>query len=142
MPPGASWHSPPSSPAAPPPAARAPPPTTTNTRGPPGGASTDRYVDIRGLAECDAVADQWVVTWELTNHVDVAGTIGNVRAYPASRPLVGLPSRIQPGETIRGEQRLLADEYTGEIRFDVNWDDGPVTYDHHWPVYIYVRCGA
>ncbi|GIG21091.1 hypothetical protein Cch01nite_18150 [Cellulomonas chitinilytica] len=109
---------------------------------PPASASSDRDIAIRGLAQCDAVAGQWVVTWEVTNHADVTGTIGNVRAYPASRPLVGLPSRIQPGETVRGEQRLLASEYSGEILFDVNWDDGPVTYDHHWPIYIYLYCGG
>lgn len=109
---------------------------------PPASATNDHSLDIRGLAQCDAVAGQWVVTWELTSRADVPGTIGDVRAYPASRPLVGLPSRIQPGETIRGEQRLLGSEYSGEIVFDVNWDDGQVTYDHHRPIYIYARCAA
>jgi hypothetical protein len=108
----------------------------------PPAAASDHRLDLRGLATCDVVADQWVVTWELTSHADVPGTIGNVRAYPASRPLVGLPGRIQPGETIRGEQRLLSSEYTGQIVLDVNWDDGLVTYDHHWPIYIYARCGV
>ncbi|MGY4642359.1 hypothetical protein [Cellulomonas sp. URHB0016] len=109
---------------------------------PPASATSSHFIWIRGLAQCDPVADQWLVTWELTSSADVPGTIGNVRAYPAGRPLVGMPNRIQPGETIRGEQRLLSSEYTGEIIFDVNWDDGLVTYDHHWPVYIFVRCGA
>jgi len=107
---------------------------------PPASATSSHVLWIRGLAECDAVAGEWVVTWEVTSTAEVPGTIGNVRAYPAGRPLVGMPNRIQPGETVRGEQRLLASEYTGQIVFDVNWDDGSVTYDHHWPVYIYVRC--
>jgi hypothetical protein len=114
---------------------------TTALAGPP-AAAAEHYVDVRGLAACDAVAGQWVVTWELTSRAEVPGTIGNVRAFPASRALVGLPVRIQPGETIHGEQRLLASEYSGEIRFDVNWDDGLVTYDHHRPIYIFIRCSA
>lgn len=108
----------------------------------PAAADGSRFVAVRGLAVCDPVADRWVVTWELTSHADVAGTIGNVRVEPAGRPLVGLPNRLPPGGTITGEQRLLADEYTGSIAFDVNWDDGPVTYDHHWPIYIRTHCGA
>jgi hypothetical protein len=108
----------------------------------PASASTSRWVEIRGLAVCDPVAGQWVVTWEVTNHSESWGTLGNVRALPAARALVGLPDRLPPGDTIRGEQRLLAWEYTGSITFDVNWDDGVVTYDHTWPVYIKITCRA
>jgi hypothetical protein len=39
-------------------------------------------------------------------------------------------------------QRLLAHEYTGYLIFDVNWDDGVVTYDHAWPIYIRITCRA
>jgi hypothetical protein len=108
----------------------------------PASASSSHHIDIRGLAVCDAATQQWVVTWELTSYADTPGTIGNVRVHPAGRPLVGMPNRIQPGETIRGEQRMLSWEYTGEILFDVNWDDGLVTYNHHWPVYIKGTCGT
>lgn len=108
----------------------------------PASSSTSRWVDVRGLAVCDPVAGQWVVTWEVTNHSELWGTLGNLRALPAGRPLVGLPNRLPPGGTIRGEQRLLASEYSGSIAFDVNWDDGVVTYDHTWPVYIKITCRA
>ncbi|MDC7121201.1 hypothetical protein OMK64_06600 [Cellulomonas fimi] len=108
----------------------------------PAGADADHPVDIRGLARCDSAAGEWVVTWEVTNRAGVAGTIGNVRAYPAGRALVGMPNRVQPGESVHGEQHLLASEYSGEIVFDVNWDDGAVTYQHHWPVHIRASCAG
>ncbi|AEE45953.1 hypothetical protein [Cellulomonas fimi] len=108
----------------------------------PPATGADRFLDIHGTATCDSEHGQWVVTWALTNHAEVAGTFGNVRAYPASRPLVGLPDRIQPGQTVTAEQRLLATEHSGEILLDVNWDDGVVTYDHHWPVYIKTHCAT
>ncbi len=103
-------------------------------------ASSSHWLDIRGIAACDAAMRRWIVTWSVTSHSDVTGTIGNVRVYPPGRPLVGMPSRIQPGETITGEQRLLASEYTGSIVFDVNWDDGQVVYDYWWPIYIKSSC--
>ena len=108
----------------------------------PAAASSSYVVDIRGLAVCDPAARQWVVTWEVTSRAETPGTIGNVRVGPPSRPLVGLPNRIFPGETIRGEQRLMAWEYSADITFDINWDDGPVTFDHHWPVYIKSWCAG
>jgi hypothetical protein len=108
----------------------------------PVAAATEHVVDIRGTAVCDAVAGEWVVTWAVTNRSEVAGTLGNVRVYPAGRPLVGMPNRVQPGETINGVQRLLANEYTGSIIIDINWDDGVVTYDHWWPIYIRTTCRA
>lgn len=108
---------------------------------PPATASTASHrIDIRGLVVCDPAAEQWVVTWSVTSHAEEWGTIGNVRAYPAGRALVGLPNRIPPGATISGEQRMLAAEYTGSITFDVNWDDGDVTFNHYWPVYIMTTC--
>lgn len=106
----------------------------------PAHASNGLSVDVRGTCACDSTAGEWLVTWRITNHEDVAGTLGNVRAYPASRALVGLPNRIEPGQTIEGTQRLLASEYSGSIAFDVNWDDGTVTYDHTWPIYIKITC--
>jgi hypothetical protein len=106
----------------------------------PAHASAGLTVDVRGTCVCDSAAGEFLVTWEVTNHGDVAGTIGNVRAYPAGRALAGMPDRVQPGETIRGEQRLLSSEYSGWIAFDVNWDDGTVTYDHTWPIYIKMAC--
>ena len=105
-------------------------------------AASDHWIEVRGIAVCDWDARQWVVTWELTSHAQTPGTLGNVRVSPPGRPLVGMPNRIFPGETIRGEQRLMSWEYSGDIVFDVNWDDGPVTYDHHWPVYIKSWCGG
>jgi hypothetical protein len=48
---------------------------------------------------------------------------------------------MQPGETVVGVQRTLWSEYTASIVLDVNWDDGPVTYDHNWPTYIRTYCG-
>jgi hypothetical protein len=95
----------------------------------PAAAALDHSLSIRGTAVCDAEAREWVITWALTNLSEASGTIGNVRAYPAGRPLVGLPNRVQPGETITGTQRTLASEYTAYLVLDVNWDDGPVTYD-------------
>lgn len=106
----------------------------------PAQASSGLDADIRGTCVCDSAAGEWVVTWEVTNHRDVAGTIGNVRAYPAGRALVGLPSRIEPGQTIQGTQRLPSWQHTGSVAFDVNWDDGSVTYDHTWPIYIKTAC--
>ncbi len=108
----------------------------------PAVAASDHFLSIRGTAVCDAEARQWVITWTLTNHSGVTGTVGNVRAYPPSRPLVGLPNRIPPGETVSGVQRTLASEYTASLALDVNWDDGPVTYDHNWPTYIRTFCAA
>jgi hypothetical protein len=108
----------------------------------PAVAATDHALSIRGTAACDSAAREWVVTWTLTNQSDVAGTFGNVRAYPADRALTGLPSRIAPGETVTGVQRLLASEYTGSIVLDVNWDDGAVTYNQNWPIYIHMYCAA
>jgi hypothetical protein len=106
----------------------------------PAHASTGLTVDVRGTCVCDSAAGEFVVTWEVTNHGDVAGTIGNVRAYPSGRALAGMPNRVEPGQTVRGEQRLLSSEYSGWIAFDVNWDDGTVTYDHTWPIYIKMAC--
>jgi hypothetical protein len=103
-------------------------------------ASETHSVTIRGTAECDHDAREWVITWTLTNDSDNAGTVGNVRAYPAGRALVGLPRRVQPQETISAVQRTLASEYTASIVLDINWDDGDVTYNHNWPVYIYSSC--
>jgi hypothetical protein len=108
----------------------------------PAVADSDHSVSIRGWASCDAVAHEWVISWTLTNHSDVYGTIGNVRAYPPSRALVGMPNRVAPGETITGVQRTLASEYTASLELDVNWDDGPVTYNHRWPTYIHAFCAA
>ena len=108
----------------------------------PAVAASDHPLSIRGTAVCDAEARQWVITWTLTNSSDVAGTIGNLRVYPPSRPLVGLPNRIPPGASISGVQRTLASEYSASLVFDVNWDDGPVTYDHSWPTYIHAFCAA
>jgi hypothetical protein len=73
----------------------------------PAAADPDHSVSIRGWASCDAVAHEWVITWTLTNQSEVAGTIGNVRAYPPGRALVGMPNRAAPGETITGVQRTL-----------------------------------
>ncbi|WP_258724803.1 hypothetical protein [Cellulomonas sp. NS3] len=106
----------------------------------PAQASSGLTADIRGTCVCDSTVGEWVVTWEVTNHRDVAGTIGNVRAYPAGRAIVGLPNRIEPGQTVQGTQRLRSWEYTGSIAFDVNWDDDTVTYDHTWPIYIKITC--
>jgi hypothetical protein len=106
----------------------------------PASASAEHFIAMRGTAKCDADAQQWVITWTLTNESDVAGTIGNVRVYPPDRALVGMPSRVQPGETVTGVQRTLASEYTAQLILDVNWDDGPVTYNHHWPTYIKMFC--
>ncbi len=105
-------------------------------------ASAQRGVDIRGTADdCDRDARGWVVTWSVTNVYDVAGTIGHVRADPPGRPVEALPQRIQPGETVTGTQRLAHGEYSARLTLDVNWDDGPVTYDHWWPIYIRAFCG-
>jgi hypothetical protein len=103
-------------------------------------SATGRYLSIHGSAVCDREAGEFAVTWTIENANDVAGTIGNVRVYPPSRPLVGMPHRIQPHETIQGTQRLLRTEYTGHLQLDVNWDDGVVVHDYHWPIYIKVGC--
>jgi hypothetical protein len=108
----------------------------------PAHASSGLSIDVRGTCVCDAAAGEFVVTWEVTNHEDVAGTIGNVRVAPASRALVGLPNRVEPGQTIQGQQRILGTEHTGSVTFDVNWDDGTVTYGHSWPIYIKMGCHA
>jgi hypothetical protein len=108
----------------------------------PAVAASDHTVAIRGVAACDAAAREWVITWTLTNQSDVTGTIGNVRAYPPGRALVGMPNRMSSGETISGVQRTRAWEYTASVEFDVNWDDGVVTYNHHWPTYIHSWCAA
>jgi hypothetical protein len=105
-------------------------------------AGSEHALSIRGVAACDADAREWVITWTLTNLSEATGTIGNVRAYPAGRALVGMPNRIQAGETINGVQRTLASEYTASLEFDVNWDDGLVTYNHNWPTYIHSWCAA
>lgn len=105
-------------------------------------ASRSHWLDIRGIAACDAAMRRWVVTWSVPSRSDVTGTIGNERVYPPDRPLVGMPSRIQPGETITGEQRLLASRYTGSIVFDANWDDGQMVYDYWWPICIKSSCRA
>jgi hypothetical protein len=107
---------------------------------PAAAADGDRELSIWGTAACDRAAGEWIVTWTLTNQYDVAGTLGNLRAYPPDRPIVGLPSRIAPGASIAGVQRLLAAEHTASIVVDVNWDDGPVGYNYHWPTYIYSTC--
>ena len=104
-------------------------------------AAADPGVIIRGTAVCDHDGGWWVVTWTVTNPYEVAGTIGNVRAEPPGRAIVGLPQRVAAGETVTATQRLLTTEYTAHLQLDVNWDDGPVTYDHHWPVYIKAFCG-
>ncbi|GAA0810286.1 hypothetical protein [Spirilliplanes yamanashiensis] len=104
------------------------------------GTAAGHGVDIRGVAACDHDTREWVITWTVRNLTDVAGTIGNVRVDPPGRPLVALPQRVDAGATATGTQRLLASEYTARVQLDVNWDDGPVTYDHHWPVYIKAYC--
>jgi hypothetical protein len=106
----------------------------------PAAASTDRTVVIRGTAVCDRETGDFVVTWTVTNSADTAGTVGNVRVYPPGRPLVALPDRVPPGETVAGTQRLRGNEHTGHVQLDVNWDDGPVGYGYHWPVYIKMGC--
>ncbi len=108
----------------------------------PAAAASDHSVSIRGTAVCDAQARQWIITWTLTNHSDVPGTLGNVRAYPPDRALVGMPNRVQPGETITGTQRTLASEYTASVALDINWDDGAVSYNHYRPTYIFMYCAA
>ena len=105
------------------------------------GAAADPGVVIRGVAACDHDTREWVITWTVRNPYDAAGTIGNVRVAPPGRPLVALPQRVGAGETVTGTQRLLATEYSAHVQLDVNWDDGPVTYGHHWPVYIKAYCG-
>lgn len=102
--------------------------------------TTSHWVDIRGSAVCDHEAQQWSVTWHVSSRSEAWGTLGNVRAYPAGRALVGMPNRLPPAATIAGEQRLLPWENTGSIALDINWDDGPVTYDHSWPIYIKISC--
>jgi hypothetical protein len=106
----------------------------------PAVAATDKTLPIRGTATCDREASEYVVTWTFTNPNTVAGTIGNVRAYPADRSLVGLSSRIMPGETIAATQRFPGAEHSGRVILDVNWDDGEVGYNYWWPVHIKFSC--
>ncbi len=106
----------------------------------PAAAADSSTITIRGYAECDHETRSWLITWTVSNSADVAGTTGNVRMDPPGRALVGLPRRIAGGETVTATQRLLTTEYTAHLQLDVNWDDGTVTYDHHWPVYIKSSC--
>lgn len=107
----------------------------------PASASTGHHLVIRGSAVCDHDTAEYAVTWTVTNPHDTAGAIGNVRMYPPGRALVALPNRLQPHQSIVGTQRLLGSEHTARLQLDVNWDDGTVTYDHQWPVYIKFGCG-
>lgn len=104
-------------------------------------SAAERRIDIRGTAVCDAATHQWRVSWAVTNRSEVAGTLGNIRSEPAE-PVLGLAGkRVQPGETVTGEQRLTWWQYTAYLAVDVNWDDAAVTYDHRWPIYIRTYCG-
>jgi len=113
----------------------------------PAAAATVAQVQIQpptilATASCDAAARQWVVTYQVTNPNTVAGTIGNIRVTPAGQPLVGLPSRMFPGMTIVGTQRVGGAEPSASITFDVNWDvDLIVTYNHSQSIRFGTTCG-
>ena len=106
------------------------------------GPSASRYVDVSVNTICDAAAGEWVISYNVTNPNPIAGTIGNIRVMPAGRPLVGMSPRLYPLGTVTGTQRIPANEYTASITFDVNWDDGVVTYNSYRPVYIKSTCGT
>ncbi|RZU53240.1 hypothetical protein EV385_5143 [Krasilnikovia cinnamomea] len=110
----------------------------------PGAAVTgaDRVPEVAGRAVCDTALGEWFITWSVTNPHSMAGTLGNIRVAPVGHPLVGMPNRVLPGQTATGGQQAPPDGYTASITFDVNWDDGAVTYDVYWPIYIRIGCPA
>jgi len=114
----------------------------------PAAAATDSQVQVHppnilGTVACDAAAGQSVVTWLVTNPNTFAGTLGNVRVTPAGQPVVGLPSRMFPGMTIAGTQRVGGAERSASITFDVNWDvDLIVTFNHSQTIPLPGTCGG
>src|SRR5690349_5023185 len=102
-------------------------------------AEDNHQVVVNAYPGCDFVAAQWVITWTVTNPDPVAGTIGNLRVTPPSA-LVGMPERVLPGETVQGVQRVPGDAFEASIAFDVNFDDGVVTYNEQGTVPL-GRCG-
>src|SRR4051812_23242217 len=89
--------------------------------------TTDYHMVVNTYPGCNFSAGEWVITWTVSNPNPVAGTIGNVRVAPPGA-LVGLPNRVLPGESVQGIQRAPGN-VTASVTFDVNWDDGLVTYN-------------
>jgi hypothetical protein len=102
--------------------------------------ASDKFLTIRGTAVCDSAAGEFAVTWTVTNPNEIAGTVGDVRAYPAARSIVGVPERLEAHKTAVATQRLRYTEYTGQIQLDVTWDDGEVVHDYNWPIFIKMGC--
>jgi hypothetical protein len=95
---------------------------------------------VTASATCDFAAQEWVVTWSVTNPNAVEGTIGNVRVTPPGQPLVGLPNRLPALGTVTGTQRVGGNESAARVTLDVNWDDNTVTYDATGSIAL-GRCG-
>jgi Fe2+ transport system protein FeoA len=96
---------------------------------------------VRVVATCDFPAAEWNVTWSVINPNSVEGTIGNVRVTPPGEPLVGMPNRLPAMGMVTGSQRVAGSApTTASITFDVNWDDGTVTYDVAASLFL-GRCG-
>jgi hypothetical protein len=110
------------------------------TEAAPANAEPFRSMSVAGYAACDTASAEWVITWTITNEFDVAGTLGNVRVTPADHPLDGLPAIVEGGATVTGTQRIPAVESTASVVLDVNWQDGPVTYNIYRPSYIKASC--
>jgi hypothetical protein len=108
----------------------------------PASAEPVRAMYVAGVAACDPAAGEWVITWTVANGFDVPGTVGNVRVTPAGHPLAGLDPVIEPGATATGTQRIPASMSSASVTLDVNWLDGPVTYNTYRPAYIKASCQA
>ena len=106
----------------------------------PASAEPFRSMTVAGYAACDSASAEWVMTWTVTNEFDVAGTLGNMRVTPADHPVEGLPAIVGAGETVTGKQRIPATDSTATVTLDVNWHDGPVTYNIYRPSYIKTSC--
>lgn len=101
-----------------------------------------RYLHMGGVAECDAAAGEWLITWTVTNLFDQGAALGNVRMTPAGHPINDLEGEIPAGGTISGWQRIPSDQYSASFTFDANWADNVVSYNVWWPVHIKTTCRA
>jgi hypothetical protein len=109
---------------------------------PAAAAEPTRYLYMSASAQCDAAAGRWVITWSVTNAGDVAGTVGNVRVTPAGYAVASLDPVIEAGATETGVQYIPATTHDASLTVDVNWHDGPVTYNIYRPAYIKNSCQA
>ena len=99
-----------------------------------------RSVFVHGFGVCDFQAARWGVVWSISNPQQVAGTIGNVRVTPAY-PLVGMSNRLYPLGTVSGQQSFPGNIQVATITFDINWDDGIVSYNDSGYVALPGLCG-